>query len=199
MGHFLFNIVNFCLLFIYLSTYSVLCFTLVFIQGFCGFFYLLWTFLYRYVYRQTFSIIMYIWQSNCWIPSLLSCVYSAPHPLFCVLVFSSLFIVQFFFCMCVGCFLYVWGVGRGGAGGGDQSAQGAMLVYPRDSWGNSAWCLALTCLVCQMTPKQVWSRCLAAQEPSCFVSVTWHGEVLYGLGVQCVKVLILLGALFPQV
>jgi hypothetical protein len=36
-------------------------------------------------------------------------------------------------------------------------------------------------------PKQVWSRHLAAQEPSCFLSVTWHGEALYQLGVQGVK------------
>jgi hypothetical protein len=38
------------------------------------------------------------------------------------------------------------------------------------------------------------------QEPSCFFSVMWHGEALYGLGVQGVEVLILLGALFlPRV
>jgi hypothetical protein len=44
-----------------------------------------------------------------------------PWPLCCVLVFSLLFIVQFF------CFvLFLQGV---------QSAQGAMLVYPRDGWG----------------------------------------------------------------
>jgi hypothetical protein len=29
--------------------------------------------------------------------------------------------------------------------------------------------------------------------------VRWHGEAFYGLGVQGVKVLILLGALFPSV
>jgi membrane protein insertase Oxa1/YidC/SpoIIIJ len=33
-------------------------------------------------------------------------------------------------------------------------------------------------------------------EPSCFLSVTWHGEAFYGLGVQGIKVLILLRALF---
>jgi hypothetical protein len=32
---------------------------------------------------------------------------------------------------------------------------------------------------------------------SCFLSITWHGEVFCGLGVQGVKVLILLGALLP--
>jgi hypothetical protein len=33
-------------------------------------------------------------------------------------------------------------------------------------------------------------------KPSCFLSVMWHGEALYGLGVQGVKVLILLGVSF---
>jgi hypothetical protein len=33
-------------------------------------------------------------------------------------------------------------------------------------------------------------------EPSCFLSVMWHGEALYRLGVQGIKVLILFGALF---
>jgi hypothetical protein len=47
-----------------------------------------------------------------------------------------------------------------------------------------------------MSPKQVWSWHLVVWEPSCFLSVTWHGEALYGLGVQGVEVLILLGALF---
>jgi hypothetical protein len=33
-------------------------------------------------------------------------------------------------------------------------------------------------------------------QPSCFLSVSWHRETFYGLGVQGVKVLILLSALF---
>jgi hypothetical protein len=63
-------------------------------------------------------------------------------PLCCVLVFSSLFIVQFcfFVCMCVG------SVCPGGYTGLSQG------------WlGDTAWCFVLTCLVCQMSPKQVWS------------------------------------------
>jgi hypothetical protein len=51
-------------------------------------------------------------------------------------------------------------------------------------------------LICWMSPKQVWSWRLAAQEPSCFLSVMWHRESLYGLGVQGVKALIPLGAFF---
>jgi hypothetical protein len=42
-------------------------------------------------------------------------------------------------------------------------------------------------LVCWVSPKQVWSQCLEVREPSCFLSVTWHGEALYGLGIQSVK------------
>jgi hypothetical protein len=52
----------------------------------------------------------------------------------------------------------------------------------------------LTCL--SASPKQVWSWHLAVWEPSCFLSVTWHGEALYWLGVQGVRVLILLGGFF---
>jgi hypothetical protein len=52
-------------------------------------------------------------------------------------------------------------------------------------------------LVCQMSPKQVWSQLLAVQQPSCFLTVTWHGEAFHRLGVQSVEVLILFAALFP--
>jgi hypothetical protein len=47
--------------------------------------------------------------------------------------------------------------------------------------------------------KQVWSQSLAVQQPSCFLSVTWHGEAFHrlGKGVQGVKALFLLAALFP--
>jgi hypothetical protein len=51
-------------------------------------------------------------------------------------------------------------------------------------------------LVCQMSPELAWSWHLGAQEPSCFLSITWSGEAFYGLGVQGVKVLILLGTVF---
>jgi hypothetical protein len=81
-------------------------------------------------------------------------------------------------------------------GGGGHSAQGAMLVYLRGGCGNTTCCLFAHQLVCCASPKQVWSQHLAAQEPSCFLSVMWLGETLYRLGVQGVKVLILLGAFF---
>jgi hypothetical protein len=51
-------------------------------------------------------------------------------------------------------------------------------------------------LLCQMSPKLVWSQSLVAWQPSCFLSVMWRGEVFHGLGIQNVKVLILLAALF---
>jgi hypothetical protein len=51
-------------------------------------------------------------------------------------------------------------------------------------------------LLCQMSPKQVWSWRLVVRKPSCFLSVTWHEEAFNRLGVQGVEVLILLGALF---
>jgi hypothetical protein len=52
-------------------------------------------------------------------------------------------------------------------------------------------------LICwSPSPKQVWSQYLVAKEPSCFFSITWHGEALYGLRVQGVRVLILLGSFF---
>jgi hypothetical protein len=47
-----------------------------------------------------------------------------------------------------------------------------------------------------MSPEQVWSQHLAAQEPSGFFSVTSYGETLYGMWVQGIKTLILLGAFF---
>jgi hypothetical protein len=38
---------------------------------------------------------------------------------------------------------------------GSQSEQGAMLVYLGGGWENTVWCLAITCLVCQMSCRQV--------------------------------------------
>jgi hypothetical protein len=85
---------------------------------------------------------------------------TAPRLLCCVLVFSS-FLLVFFFCRV-----------------GGQSAQGAIIVYPRGGWGNTTWHLVLTCLVCWMSPKQIWSWRLVVEEPSCFFSVMWYGEAL---------------------
>jgi hypothetical protein len=83
--------------------------------------------------------------------------------------------------------------------GRGQSVHGAMLVYLRGSCGNAICHIFAHLLVYWMSPKEVWSRHLEAWEPSCFFSVTWCGEALYGLAAQGVDVLILLAAFFCQV
>jgi hypothetical protein len=47
-----------------------------------------------------------------------------------------------------------------------------------------------------MSPNQVWSWHLVAAATLCFLSVMWLGKAFYGLGVQGVEVLIVLGAVF---
>jgi hypothetical protein len=73
---------------------------------------------------------------------LLLCAFNFQPSLLCA-SFNLLFI-QFFVC------------------GGGQPTQGAILVYPRGGWRNTTWCLVLTCLVCRISPKQVWNQCMAA-------------------------------------
>jgi hypothetical protein len=104
--------------------------------------------------------------------SLHQCTFSFPTPSAVVVEYSSLFIVQVF--------------------GGSSVCPGAVLIYLGDDWGNSAWCMVLTCLVCKMSHRQVWSRW---QQPSSFLSVMCCGEAFHGLGIQGVKGLILVGAL----
>jgi hypothetical protein len=48
-----------------------------------------------------------------------------------------------------------------------------------------------------VSPK-IWIWHLLAQEPFCFLNVTWHGEALYRLGSQGIGVLILLGFFLPS-
>jgi hypothetical protein len=60
---------------------------------------------------------------------------------------------------------------------------------PCDTWCSpawSAWCLPYRC------GASVWWW----WQPSGFLSVMWHGEAFYRVGVQGIEVLILLGALF---
>jgi hypothetical protein len=91
-----------------------------------------------------------------------------PCPLCWVFLFSPLFIIQFFF--------FFAGQGSACPGGYAGLSQGWL-------WENH---MPLIC-----SPKQVWSRCLVVREPSCFLSVTWLGEALCGLGVQGVGVFFL--------
>jgi hypothetical protein len=71
-----------------------------------------------------------------------------------------------------------------------------MLVYPRGGCKNTACHLFAHLLICWVSPKQVWIQPFVAQEASCFLSVTWHGEALYGLGVQGIEARIYFGAFF---
>jgi hypothetical protein len=103
----------------------------------------------------------------------------APCPLCCMFLFSSLFIIQFLF-------FFLEGMG--------QSVQGAMLVYPRGSCGNTLSRLFAHLLVCvSQAGLELASGSAGAL---LFSSVTWHGEALYGLGIQGVRILILLGGIF---
>jgi hypothetical protein len=80
---------------------------------------------------------------------------------------------------------------------GGQSAQGAMLVFPLGvAVGilHYAWCSPVWSAEC--LPSRFGAGFWQWWEPSCFLSVMWCGEAFYRLGVQGVKVLILLGALF---
>jgi hypothetical protein len=124
-----------------------------------------------------------LFTENCYGDQLLalpsfSTVLTIPHPLCCV---PFQFLVHYSVFFCVG-----WGsVCPGGYAG---LSQGWLWEYHV--------MFVAHLLVCRMSPKQVWSWRLVAREPSCFLSVMWHREALYGLGVQGVKVLILLGAFF---
>jgi hypothetical protein len=115
-------------------------------------------------------------------PPFSSTLSATPPPLLCVsfqfLVYCSVFCF-YFFCR--------WG---------GQSAHGAMLVSPRGGWRNTAGCLVLSCWSAGCLPGRFGASGWQCRQPYCFLSVTWHGEAFYGLGVQGVEVLILLGALF---
>jgi hypothetical protein len=97
-------------------------------------------------------------------------VLTAPHPLCCVFLFSSLFI-----------YLFIFFSGR--------EVSLSMGLY----WFISGWLwqyrmtLVAHLLVCRMSPKQDWSQCLVTQEPSCFLRVMWHGEALHRLGFRVSK------------
>jgi hypothetical protein len=112
------------------------------------------------------------------------CTFSIPTPSAVVLDYSSLFVIEVFF---------FWG---------GSVYPGAVLAYPRGCWENSAWCMVLTCLVCWMSQKQVWSQWWQLRQwwhPSSFLSVTCCGEAFHRLGVKGVEDLILVGAYFCQV
>jgi hypothetical protein len=81
-------------------------------------------------------------------------------------LFNSLFIVQFF----VFCFFFK-------QGGGGVRPGGYAGLSQRWLW-DYYMMVGAHLLVCQMSPMQVWRLHLAAQQPSCFLSVMWHVEAL---------------------
>jgi hypothetical protein len=122
------------------------------------------------------------WSAPCPSP-LLQCTYSTLSPLLCV---SFQFLVY-----SVVCFVLFCGVGVSLPRGLCWFILGVAGGIPCD-----AWCSPVGLL---MSPKQVWSLCLARQEPSCFLSVTWCGEAFHGLRIQGVKVSFFLVLYFHQV
>jgi hypothetical protein len=78
--------------------------------------------------------------------------------------------------------------------GWGQSLQGVCWFIP----GVAVWiphsAYLLTCW--SASPKQVWTWCLVAREPSCFLSILWSGEALYSLVVDGIRVLLLLAGFF---
>jgi hypothetical protein len=82
-------------------------------------------------------------------------------------------------------FIFLWGGGSVCPGGFAGLSQGWLWEY----------CMMLICSpVGLLNVSSSWH--LVAREPPCFLSVMCCGEALYGLGVQGVEVLILLGAFF---
>jgi hypothetical protein len=55
--------------------------------------------------------------------------------------------------------------------GGDQTVQGALLVYPRGGCGNTSCHLFAHLLVCWISPKHVWSWHLVTQKRTHVFSV----------------------------
>jgi hypothetical protein len=101
------------------------------------------------------------------------------YPLCFVLVFSLLFIVQFF------CLFF----------SGDVSLpRGLCWFIPGVAGGGCSPVWSVECLPGRFGACDWWWW-----QPSCVLSWMWHVEALYGLGVQGVKVLILFGALFPPI
>jgi hypothetical protein len=89
---------------------------------------------------QLFVYWKFEWRSVLCPSLLLQCTFSSSVPLLCVSFQFFVYCLVFFFFFCRG----------------ESICPGAMLVYPRGGWGNTVWYLALACLVCWMSPQQVW-------------------------------------------
>jgi hypothetical protein len=117
-----------------------------------------------------------LWYTQSTLPSLLS------------VLFSSLFIIQVFFVVLFCVFVFA---GWGSVCPGDYAglSQGWLWEY---------WMLLICSPVGLDLPNQVWSQHLAVWEPSWFLSVRWYTEAFCRLGVQVVRVLLILGVFFPS-
>jgi hypothetical protein len=110
-------------------------------------------------------------------PSLVHSVHPAPSAVCSFSVPCLLFSFVLFFC-----------------GAGVSLSRSLCWFIPGVTVGIPCAAYLLTCW--SASHKQFSSWCLAAQEPSWFLSVMWHGETLYRLEVQGVGVLLSLGCFF---
>jgi hypothetical protein len=79
-------------------------------------------------------------------------------------------------------------------GAGVSLSRGLCWFIPVVTVGIPHAAYLLTCW--SVFPKQIWSQHLEVQEPFWFLNVTWCGEALCRLGVQGIKVVLLLGGFF---
>jgi hypothetical protein len=63
-----------------------------------------------------------------------------------------------------------------------------MLVYPRNGWGNTAWCLLITYFSVNCLSSTFGTGIWQQWESACFLSVTWHGEAFCGLRFRVSKI-----------
>jgi hypothetical protein len=111
-------------------------------------------------------------------------VLKAFRPLCCMSFSVPCLLFSFLFCFVLFC-----GVGVGPSRGLCWFIPGVAVGVPCATYLLTYW---------SVSPKQVWSSQahLAAWDPSYFLSVTWRGEALCGLGVQAVGVSLILGGFF---
>jgi hypothetical protein len=91
------------------------------------------------------------------------------------------------FAMCLFCYCLLFSFSF--FPGWGRSVQGAMLIWPRVVCGSTT-CHLAHLVVCFSWASMSW--CLAAQEPSWFLHLTWSGNAMGGLGCGGVGVLPLL-------
>jgi hypothetical protein len=91
-------------------------------------------------------------------------------------------------------FLVYFSVSFSFCGVGVSLSRGLCWFIPGVAVGVPCTTYLLTCW--SVSPKQVWSRQLAAWGPSWFLNVTWCGEAMCGLEAWGVRFLLILGGFF---